>query len=208
MSIRRNKPPDGDSPPPDPESTVELLERIKSHDEVAGEKLFLRYQPRLVSYVRRHFPPEKRNLNETGELVHSGWMNALERLRKGGFEYRNPGSFFLYVRTILKNLIRDENRKRMVRPHMDVLPADLADQRESPLQRAIGNELLARYEAALDKLEPRHRAAVVMGLEMGFTHREIAEAMGDNHPNAARMRLVRAILKLQALLKPEIEHED
>jgi DNA-directed RNA polymerase specialized sigma24 family protein len=58
------------------------------------------------------------------------------------------------------------------------------------------SELLERYDRALDRLETEAREAVIARIEMGCSYAEIALALGKPSPDAARMTVSRALLKL------------
>lgn len=57
----------------------------------------------------------------------------------------------------------------------------------SPLEQAIGNDAVERYERALSRLRPEDRAAIVARVEMDCTNEEIAAALNKPSANAARM---------------------
>ena len=113
-----------------------------------------------------------------------------------GFEPRAQGAFLAYLRRILQNAIRDHVRAVTRRPQAVDLPDSLAGEEPSPLERAIGRERLARYEEALAKLRPAQQEAVVLRIELGLTHAEVAESMGLASANAARMQVARALVQL------------
>ena len=73
---------------------------------------------------------------------------------------------------------------------------NLADGSPSPLEETVGNEALARYEAALTRLPELDQEVVMLRLELGFSYSQVAEAVGSLSPNAARMRVVRAVMRL------------
>jgi RNA polymerase sigma-70 factor (ECF subfamily) len=66
----------------------------------------------------------------------------------------------------------------------------------SPLEAAIGIETLERYEGALSRLTDEERDAVVTRVEFGLSYAEVAEALGKPSADAARMAVVRALVKL------------
>jgi RNA polymerase sigma-70 factor (ECF subfamily) len=131
---------------------------------------------------------------DTDDLVQESLLRALDRLEE--FEPRHEGAFLAYLRRILLNRITDEARRAGRQPGLDELPQDLVCEDLSPLERVLGREAIARYEAALATLSPREQEAVVMRVEMGFTHQQIAEAIGSPSWNAARMFVSRALLRL------------
>ena len=71
-----------------------------------------------------------------------------------------------------------------------------SDDRTSPLESAIGKQTLESYEAALARLTDDEREAVVTRVELGFSYAEVAEDIGKPSADAARMTVVRALVKL------------
>lgn len=191
---------DQESYPPDPadqaplESTAWLLRQARSGDESARNRLFERYLPAFQRWAHGRLPPSARGMVETNDLVQVTLMRALQHMDT--FEPRREGAFLAYLRQILMNLVRDEIRRANVRPLNVELDDNLPQPSPSPLEEALSAERLAAYEAALDKLPPDTREAVVLRLELGFTFAQVAEATEIPSANAARMRIARAILQM------------
>ena len=61
----------------------------------------------------------------------------------------------------------------------------------------IGREKLRRYEAALERLSEEQREAVILRVEFGMSHAEVAQAMGKPNADAARMTVARAMVHLE-----------
>jgi RNA polymerase sigma-70 factor (ECF subfamily) len=55
---------------------------------------------------------------------------------------------------------------------------------------------LERYEAALTRLKPEKQQTIITRIEMSLSYAEIAEALGKPSPDAARMAVSRAIVRL------------
>jgi RNA polymerase sigma-70 factor (ECF subfamily) len=91
-------------------------------------------------------------------------------------------------------------RRGAGRPAGEELPAEVPGFSPSPLEEVIGKEALENYEAALDKLPEQQREAVLLRIELGFTHGEVAEALGAPTPNAARMLVARGLAKLAEVM--------
>jgi RNA polymerase sigma-70 factor (ECF subfamily) len=66
----------------------------------------------------------------------------------------------------------------------------------SPLESAIGAEATAQYTAALSRLAPEEREAVVARIELGYSFEQIATITSKRTPDAARMMVSRAVAKL------------
>jgi RNA polymerase sigma-70 factor (ECF subfamily) len=81
-------------------------------------------------------------------------------------------------------------------PSQSPLDPTIAASGQSPLETAIGSETLAKYDRALDRLEPETREAVIARIEMGCSYAEIAELLAKPSADAARMTVSRALVRL------------
>ena len=66
----------------------------------------------------------------------------------------------------------------------------------SPLDHAIDEETWARYLSALKRLTPRERRLIVGRAELGYSFTQLAHIDGRASPDAARMALKRALVRL------------
>jgi len=121
-------------------------------------------------------------------------LRSLDHLK--GFDPRREGAFLAYLRRILVNQIRDEIRKADRGPRREEFGDEVRDPSPSPLEHILGRETVERYEAALARLPAEHQEAVVLRIELGFSYPEIAEALASPSANAARMTVVRALVRL------------
>jgi RNA polymerase sigma factor (sigma-70 family) len=176
---------------PDLETTVSLLTLVRQGDASARERLFRRYLPIITRWARGRLPAYARGLAETDDLVQMTLVGAMARLND--FEVRREGSFLAYLRRALLNGIRDEIRRSRRMPFREAMEGDLQDHGRSVVEQAIGREALERYEAALADLVEDQREAVILRLEFGLTHLQIAEALGKSTPGAARMVVARGL---------------
>lgn len=180
--------------PLSPEATVQLLDRAKGGDREALEKLIARCLPPLIRWAHRRLPQSARGMQETVDLVQDAVMASLRNLQ--GFEVRHQGALQAYFRQCIVNRIRDILRQQQRRPPPTELPEQLLDEATSPLDRAIGAENLARYEAALQRLKPADREAIVARIELQYTNEELALLLGKPTPDAARVAVSRAMKRL------------
>lgn len=178
----------------DPESTVVLLTRVRAGDSEATEELFHRFLPVMRRWARGRLPEFARDLCDTEDLVHDTLIKALRRLDH--FDCRGPGALQAYLRQALANRIRDEVRRAQRKPVHDELGSDAPDPGLSPLERVIGRQNTDRYEAALLRLRPADREAIVARLEMQLSYEELAKVIGKPTANAARVAAVRAVYRL------------
>jgi len=179
------------------ESTATLLFRLRGGDDGAREQLIARYLPMLRRWAHGRMPARARSLADTDDLVQVTLLKALDRL--GEFEPRGEGAFLAYLRRILLNSLRDELRRAASRPG-EPLALELPDGMPSLVEQAIGREMVERYEQALEELEERPREAIILRLEFGYSHQEVAEAVGYPSANTARMAVARALVRVSELL--------
>jgi RNA polymerase sigma-70 factor (ECF subfamily) len=133
-------------------------------------------------------------MSDTDDLVQDTLVRSVANLDH--FEMRGEGALQAYLRGAVMNRIRDEIRRRQRMPASDPLDSGIAAKSESPLEQAIGAETLAKYDRALERLEPETREAVIARIEMGCSYAEVAELMGKPSADAARMTVSRALVRL------------
>jgi RNA polymerase sigma-70 factor (ECF subfamily) len=183
------------------DSTFDLVERAKTGDSNALNDLFARYLPSLRRWASGRLPRWTRDLMDTDDLVQETVVRAVKRMDR--FESRHEGALQAYLRQAVVNRIRDEVRRAKRAPASEVLDDNAADIGASPLEDAIGAQALQRYEAALGRLRPEEREAIVARVEMEGSYADVARALGKPSPDAARMAVTRALLRLAE----EMSHE-
>ena len=94
------------------------------------------------------------------------------------------------------NRIRNEIRSARRRPAGEELGSDLEDRAASPVDAAIGEQATAQYEAALNRLKPEERELIIARVELGLTYQEMVTMLGKPSPDAARMAVARALVRL------------
>ena len=182
------------APRSDADSTLQLLDRVKAGESGAADEFFARYIPSLERWAHGRLPGWARDVADTSDFVQDTVLEAFKRLER--FEYRGEGALRAYLRQVLLNRIRREFRRAAQRPAPTPLDSQAEDPGTSPLEAAIGREATERYEAALARLKPADREAVISRIELGLSYAELAEALGKPSPNAARMAVARAMLRL------------
>jgi RNA polymerase sigma-70 factor (ECF subfamily) len=178
----------------EPEPTVNLVLRAKAGDQAALDDLFQRYQARLRRWAHGRLPPAARGSLETQDLVQETLVRLFRHL--AGFEPRHPGAFRDYAWTTLFNAIRDTARKYRRQGPTNVLETDAPGSDPSPLEVAMGTELFDRYESAMERLRLEDRAALLLRLELGLSHAEVAEILEKPSAAAAYMAVSRALARL------------
>jgi RNA polymerase sigma factor (sigma-70 family) len=196
-SVMSERPPGGGVRP---DSTFELIERVKTGDAEALDRIFARYLPALRRWASGRLPRWTRDLMSTDDLVQETFIRAMKGINR--FEMRHDGALHGYLRQAIVNRVRDEVRRGKRSPAHTELNDQHADRDATPLEQAIGQEALERYEAALARLRTEEREAIVARVEMGLSYQEIAEALGKPSPEAARMAVSRALMRLAREMEP------
>jgi RNA polymerase sigma-70 factor (ECF subfamily) len=181
-------------PPFDSESSFVLIGRARQGDALALDALCHRYLPRLRRWAHGRLPRWARDAVDTQDLVQDTLVQVLRRV--DSFEPRHDGAFQAYLRQALVNRLRDEIRRAARRPAIEDLDPDNASPDPSPLEMAIGQEALQRYEAALARLRPEDREAIIIRVELGCPYADVAAALGKPSAAAAHMAVSRALVRL------------
>ncbi len=187
----------------DPESTFHLIERARAGDEQALERLFARHLKPLQRWARGRLPQWARDLADTDDLIQDTLVQTFKRIE--GFEPRRVGALQAYLRQAVLNRIRNELRRKGRQPHATDLDGLEVESVESPLEQAIGQEAVERYEGALQRLKAEEREAIIARVEMGYSFEELAEALGKPTPDAARKTAHRALVRLAEEMKRAAE---
>jgi RNA polymerase sigma factor (sigma-70 family) len=182
------------APPLAPEATVDLLNRIKGGDDAALDRLLQRCIPALRRWARGRLPRSARGMLETADLVQDAVIACMRRLEV--FEVRHQGALQAYFRQAVMNRILDLVRQQRRRPGQTDLPEHLLDARPSPLDQAIGSENAARYDAAVHRLKPADREAIIGRVELQYSYEELAVVLNKPTAAAARVAVMRAMKRL------------
>jgi RNA polymerase sigma-70 factor (ECF subfamily) len=189
-----------DGPVVDPETSFDLLQRARSGDAEALNRLLQRYIPALNRWARGRLPNWARDLSDTQDLVQDTVLQAMKHLQT--FRPQREGALQAYLRQALMNRVRDELRRANRRPHPAELPEGIAATGASPLEEAVGHEALDLYEAALASLREEDREAIIARVELGQTYEEVAAILGKPSTEAARVAVYRALIRLAEKMKP------
>ena len=185
--------------PPPLDSTFDLIERIRGGDRDALERLLTRHIGPLRRWVSGRLPRWARDLADTDDLVQDSLLKTFQKIED--FEPRGAGALQAYLRQAALNRVRDELRRKARSPvQVDGDGLDV-EAEGTPLEEAIGREALERYEAALARLKPEEREAIIGRVEMEYSYEDLADALGKPSPEAARKAARRALLRLAEEMK-------
>jgi RNA polymerase sigma factor (sigma-70 family) len=178
----------------DVESTFVLLDMARGGDGRALDRLFTRYLAPLRRFAHGRLPSSARDLMDTNDLVQEALMQTFKRI--DGFTPQREGALLAYLRQGIVNKVRDEIRRRGRRPVQESLNDNAVDGAVSPLDAAIGQEAVDRYETALQRLNDEEREAIIARVELGMSFEEVAAALEKPSADAARKAVSRALLRL------------
>jgi RNA polymerase sigma-70 factor (ECF subfamily) len=176
------------------DETYRLLERARGGDGQALDLLFSRHIPPLRRWASGRLPRWARNISDTQDLVQETVLQVFKRVE--AFEPRGDGALQAYLRQAVLNRIRNEFRSKSRKPSFQDLDEQAPGDHTSPLEAAIRQEKLDRYDAALSRLSEQERDLIVARVEVGLTYEEMARVLEKPSWNAARMATARALLRL------------
>jgi RNA polymerase sigma-70 factor (ECF subfamily) len=127
------------------------------------------------------------------ELARDAVQNALVRAWRDLPGLRDPDRFDAWIHRLLVNSSLDEARRRRRRP-MEVEIKAIDEPSGADSQRHLADRDLV--ERALARLDPEHRALVVLHYYLGYPLPEAATSLGISLP-AAKSRLHRAMQGLR-----------
>ena len=178
------------------ESTFELIERARQGDRDSLERLMARHLGPLRRFVSGRLPRWARDLSDTDDLVQETLLRTFKRIED--IEVRGVGALTAYLRQAVMNRLRDELRRKGRAPAVVAIEGDGLElvAEGSPLEEAMGREAFERYQAALMRLRPEEREAIIARVEMDYSYAELAEILGKPTPDAARKTAQRALVRL------------
>ena len=150
---------------------------------------------RLVEADLRHYCRGlTRDEHEAADLAQEALMRSLPRLREGDLE---PGAAGAYVRTVARNLLVSDRRRRHPSPAgtLDDLP--IASPELEPPQAVLLEEQRHRVRWARARLAPRQQAALQLRDVEGRPYGEIGDHLGLNENGVAQL-LSRARRRLRS----------
>ena len=179
-----------------PSSSVALLLRAQNGDETARNELCARYLPRLRHWAHGRLPDWARDHLDTEDIVQDTLMQSVRRL--DAFTPEHDRAFCAYLCEALRNRLRDAIRRATRRPPGRPLEDVAPTSSPSPLELAVGEQTMRRYEAALNRLREPDRELIVGRVELGLDYKELATLMNKPSLTATRVAVSRALLRLAA----------
>ncbi len=202
-SASKENPVAGDEP-----DDTEWVLRAREGDAAAYDVLVTRHRGRVFAMIRQMVKNEADAWDLAQEVFIKAWK-ALPR-----FEAKAKFSTWLY--RITHNTVYDWLRRKRPEAGGELNDEIFGEERIDPASLTtpstdrrpddalVADELRGKIEAALARLSPEHREAVVLKDVNGLAYKEIAEVM-DCSIGTVMSRLFYARKKLQSMLQDEYE---
>lgn len=171
-----------------------LVDRAKAGDHPAFNRLLEESRGQLEGVLRAMPTSELQHIVDVEEVVQETFARAFEIIQD--FEWRGNGSFSAWLRGIARNIVVDAIRKKRPSHGLQVVERTPAEE-VSPSRAARRDERFNRLDGALERLQPDHRAVLMLSRIEGLPIREIAERM-NRSPNAVKKLLSRALKALRS----------
>lgn len=189
------------APADDDQHTRTLALRASHGDAGSIDELLLRYLPRLRAFIRSQVDANLRLKESVSDLVQSTCREVIEA--GPAFDWQGEARFRGWLFTAALNKIRGRLRhyraKKRAREEDDGDGVDgLVDPwaaANSPSRIAVGQEVNATMEAAMDNLPGDYREVIALSRLAGLPHVEVARVMGRSE-GAVRTLLSRALCAL------------
>lgn len=182
-----------------------LLERLRSGDDTAYEKLVRENSGRLLAVARRMLRSEE----DARDAVQEAFLQAFRGIE--GFDGTARLSTWLYRIVVNASLMRLRTRRRKPERSIDeLLPSFYEDGHRvdpGPAWRALGDDpaeqrqLREKVREAIDELPEIYRSALLLRDIEGLGTAEASTALGIA-PEAFKMRVHRGRQALRTLLDP------
>lgn len=188
--------------PLDPE--LPIVQRCLAGDEAAWEQLVNNHIRRVYGLCYR-FTGNHTDAQDLTQEVFLRLFRSLKTFRAG------EGSFLVWLHRLTRNLLIDHYRRSRAARLADSLESELPllEQRTGPDSRAdvivTGREASEAVQAALAKLSPELREAVILRDLQGMEYREIAsvlripEGTVKSRINRGRAELARVLKRMKVL---------
>jgi len=151
----------------------------------------------LMQYLRRNWA----NASDIADLRQDVYMRVYEAAQK-----QIPDSPKAFVLSTARNLLIDRVRRARIVPLetvTDLEALNIASSEVGAERTVMARDALSRLQAAVDRLPPRAKEAVVLSKMEGFSRKQIAERMGIAEDTVKHL-LVQGMRKLAEALYGEL----
>jgi RNA polymerase sigma-70 factor, ECF subfamily len=180
-------------PAPMVESEESLVRRAAQGERQAWADLYRRYVDGVWNRLQRLVGPDP----DREDLVQQIFLEVFQGLSR----FRGDAAFSTYLYRVQINMVCDHLRRRRRRPLL--LTTEMFQEIEtldpSPERKAQSRERLSLIWAALDRMKPKKRVALVLAVVEGLSLEEIGNLVQASTDTVAK-RIEHARKELQSML--------
>ena len=185
----------------------DLVKRCQRGDSAAFNELVTRYRGKVYAMIYNMVHNEQ----DAWDLAQDGFLKAWKSIGR----FRGQSSFYTWLYRIMMNVTIDSLRRRHVEGETEfddsiglrnIDPGSVTTPRTGilPHEKAAGDEIRVRIDAAVARLTPEHRAVILMREIEGMEYQEIADAL-ECSIGTVMSRLFYARKKMQSMLRDVYE---
>ncbi len=172
---------------------ADLIEGCRKNERKMQYELYRRYAPKMYGVCLRYAG----SAEEAEDILQEGFIKVFKKLDS----YRGEGSFEGWIRRIFVNTsIEHFRRKNYLQPITEREETTVEGKYLSVLDSLAEKDIISLVQ----QLSPGYRTVFNMYVVEGFTHKEIANALGISE-GTSKSQLSRAKQILQELVKTHIE---
>jgi RNA polymerase sigma factor (sigma-70 family) len=174
-------------------SESDLIEGCIEGNRKMQYEMYQRFAPKMYGVCLRYAA----NAEEAEDMLQEGFIKVYRKLDS----FRNEGSFEGWVRRIFVNTaIEQFRRKTYLQPITEREEGNIEGRYLSVLDNLAERDIIVLVQ----QLSPGYRTVFNMYVVEGYTHREIADALGISE-GTSKSQLSRAKLILQGLVQTHLE---
>jgi RNA polymerase sigma factor (sigma-70 family) len=174
-------------------SDSDLIEGCMKGDRKMQRELYQRFAPKMYGVCLRYAG----NAGEAEDILQEGFIKVFNKIAS----FRSEGSFEGWIRRIFVNTAIEHFRKKTyLQPITEYEEATVEGKYLSVLDSMAEKDIIQLVQ----QLSPGYRTVFNMYVVEGYTHKQIAEALGISE-GTSKSQLSRAKLILQDLVKKYID---
>jgi RNA polymerase sigma-70 factor (ECF subfamily) len=174
-------------------SESDLIEGCMKGNRQMQYELYERFAPKMFGVCLRYAA----NTEEAEDILQEGFIKIFKKMGS----YRGDGSFEGWIRRIFVNTAIEQFRKKTyLQPITEQEESTIEGKYISVLDHLAEKDIIQ----LIQKLSPGYRTVFNMYVIEGYTHKQIAEALGISE-GTSKSQLSRAKLILQDLVKAYID---
>ncbi len=177
-------------------SDTELIRRFNQGEAAAFGELVRRYQDRVYNLCRYMIV----DADEARDAAQDTFIKACNALKA----YRPDAGFYTWLYRIAVNTCLDHRKRRRIEPADDEgIIENVSSPDPSPEQLYEAKETGMLIQAALARLQEKHRTAIILREVEGLSYEEIADVL-DTSVGTVKSRISRAREELRRILRKKI----